>query len=279
MSRRRRLCKNIVVFVLSLVLLTAGLTCVLAAADVQTPDVVAGEGTDADVFPFNLLTDFLETAGAEGASTTIELVLLLTVLTLVPSILLMMTSFTRIVIILSFTRNAMGTQQTPPNQVILGLALFLTYFTMFGTLSQIMNEAWKPYNEGEITINEAFERAVDPLRDFMFTEIRAQGNSSDLREFMIIAKMDMPESSTDEIPTHVLIPAFIISEIKTAFRIGFYIFIPFIVIDMVVASALMSMGMMMLPPVMISLPFKIMLFVLVNGWDLVVGSIVKSFSH
>ncbi len=274
-SRCKRLLLRSLAMCLLLALFVGGFTVAAAQSGIQTPDV--SSGTDADVFPFNLLTDFLETQGVEGASTTVELILLLTILTLVPSILVMMTSFTRIVIILSFTRNAMGTQQTPPNQVIVGLALFLTFFTMYGPLSEIMSSAWAPYKAEEITVDQAFDRAVNPLRQFMFDQIRLQNNTPDLRNFLILAKRDMPAESLDEIPTHVLIPAFITSEIKTAFRIGFYIFIPFIVIDMVVASALMSMGMMMLPPVMISLPFKIMLFVLVDGWNLVVTSIIRGF--
>jgi flagellar biosynthetic protein FliP len=230
---------------------------------------------DRDIFPFNMLRNLFGDE-VQGMSTTIELMLLLTVLTLAPSILIMMTSFTRIVIVLSFARNAIGTQQMPPNQVLIGLALFLTYFTMFPTINTVIDEAWTPYQKEEIQFDQAFANAVDPLRDFMLGQIRSQGHEGDLRNFMSLAKLNQPETTAD-IPTHVLIPAFITSEIKTAFRIGFYIFIPFIVIDMVVASALMSMGMMMLPPVMISLPFKIMLFVVVDGWNLVVGSVVRTF--
>ena len=234
----------------------------------------------AETFPLNLLRSLFG-EGVEGATTTVEILLLLTVLTLVPSILILMTSFTRTVIVLSFTRNAMGTQQMPPNQVIIGLALFLTYFTMYGALSRIYDEAWIPYQEESIDLDEAYKKAVDPLRDFMFEQIFGQKHDKDLETFMGLAGMEQRPYSADdldEIPTYVLIPAFITSEIKTALRMGFYIFIPFIVIDMIVASALMSMGMMMLPPAMISLPFKLMLFVLVNGWDLVVQGIVKSFT-
>ncbi len=253
--------------------------------DIITPtpggtNVTEGEGTNADVFPFSILGDLMEDMSLTGATDTVELILLMTVLTLVPSILIMMTSFTRIVIILSFTRNAMGTQQMPPNQMIIGLALFLTYFTMYGTIQEINNNAWKPYNSGEITdVTVFFERAVTPLRNFMLNQIEIQDNADDLQTFMTLAELDMPQdpSQNNLIPTHVIIPAYITSEIKTAFKIGFLIFIPFIVIDMVVASALMSMGMMMLPPVMISLPFKIMLFVVVDGWNRVVWEIVKSF--
>ena len=241
-----------------------------------TPDINPNSGSD--MFPFNLITELLRDTAVEDASNTIELILLLTVLTLVPSILVMMTSFTRIVIVLSFTRNAMGTQSMPPNQVLVGLALFLTYFTMFGTIQDINENAWKPYNEGTITMAEAAPLAVQPLRDFMLDQIVLQGNETDLMNMMDLAGLPDTVESYDDIPTHVLIPAFITSEIKTAFRIGFYIFVLFIVVDMIVASALMSMGMMMLPPVMISLPFKIMLFVVLDGWNLVVGTVIRSFT-
>jgi len=244
----------------------------------------AGLDTESAAFPLNLLRSIFG-EGVEGATTTVEILLLLTVLTLVPSILILMTSFTRIVIVLSFTRNAMGTQQMPPNQVIVGLALFLTYFTMSvgadAPLPRVYNEAWIPYQEqteeNPMDLDEAFTRAVAPLRDFMFRQINGQKHGADITTFMNLAKLPRPETE-DQIPTYVLIPAFITSEIKTALRMGFFIFIPFIVIDMIVASALMSMGMMMLPPAMISLPFKLMLFVLVNGWDLVAQGIVKSFT-
>ncbi len=229
--------------------------------------------TDADTFPLNLLGSDMT---VEGSTTTLEIILLLTVLTLAPSILIMVTAFTRIVIVLSFTRNAMGTQQMPPNQVMVGLALFLTLFVMWPVFTEIKSEAWDPYAAEEITADEALDRAVQPLRTFMFKQINTHSNQSDLRTFIDIAGIDPPETD-DDIPTHVLIPAFITSEIKTAFQIGFMIFIPFIVIDMIVASALMSMGMMMLPPVMISLPFKIMLFVLVDGWNLTIQSLIQTF--
>lgn len=233
-------------------------------------------GEDAkDIFPFNLIRNLFGDE-VEGMTTTIEIILLLTVLTLVPSILILMTSFTRIIIVLSFTRNALGTQSMPPNQVLIGLALFLTYFTMYGTISEIVNNAWKPYQDEAIPFEEAFDNAVVPLRTFMYEQIRFQNHESDLNTYISLAHMETP-ATFEDIPTFVLIPAFITSELKTAFRIGFYIFIPFIVIDMVVASALMSMGMMMLPPAMISLPFKIMLFILVDGWNLVVQSVIQTF--
>ena len=219
-------------------------------------------------------------ASAEEATGTLEIVLLLTVLTLAPSILIMVTAFTRIVIVLSFTRNAMGTQQMPPNQVMVGLALFLSFFVMYPVFSEVVESAWEPYQAGEIeTLGEAVDAAMKPIRSFMIEQIDLQGNQQDLQTFMALAKMETLPETVDEIPTHVLIPAFVTSEIKTAFQIGFLIYIPFIVIDMIVASALMSMGMMMLPPVMISLPFKIMLFVLVDGWNLTITSLVRTFQR
>ena len=227
--------------------------------------------------PLDILTG---DAPAEQATGTVEILLLLTVLTLAPSILIMVTAFTRIVIVLSFTRNAMGTQQMPPNQVMVGLALFLAFFVMYPIYTQVVRDAWEPYQAGEIeTLSDALDRAKKPVRDFMIEQIDLQGNQNDLRSFMSLAQIEELPETVDEIPTHVLIPAFVVSEIKTAFQIGFMIYIPFIVIDMIVASALMSMGMMMLPPVMISLPFKIMLFVLVDGWNLTITSLVRTFQR
>ncbi len=226
-----------------------------------------------DYFPFNLLGDDMT---LDDSTTTIEIMVLLTVLTLAPSILIMVTAFTRIVIVLSFTRSALGTQQMPPNQVMFGLALFLTFMVMFPVFDEIKTTAWDPYAAGEMQLDETLERSITPIRNFMYTQIRLQNHNTDLISFMNIARLPAPET-LDDIPTHVLIPAFITSEIKTGFIIGFIIYIPFIVVDMVVASALMSMGMMMLPPVMISLPFKIMLFILVDGWNLTIGTLVKTF--
>lgn len=227
-----------------------------------------------DYFPFNLLGEDMT---LEDSTTTIEILVLLTVLSLAPSILIMMTSFTRIVIVLSFTRSAMGTSQVPPNQVLTGLALFLTFFVMFPTYEEIKTNAWDPYAAGEIQVDEMLEESIFHIRVFMYGQILSQSHEEDLITFMAIADMETPET-LEEIPTHVLIPAFITSELKTGFIMGFMIFIPFVVIDMVVASALMSMGMMMLSPVMISLPFKIMLFVLVDGWNLTIGTLVRTFN-
>lgn len=202
----------------------------------------------------------------------IRVILMLTVLTLAPAILILMTSFTRIIIVLSFLRQAMGTQQMPPNQLLVGLALFLTLFIMSPIFSEVNSAALKPYMGGEITQEQAVDKALVPIRRFMFNQTR----DSDLKLFVGMSKMEMPKTRAD-VPTSVLIPAFIISELKTAFQIGFILYLPFLVIDMVTASVLMAMGMMMLPPVVISLPFKIMLFVLVDGWALLVGSLVKTF--
>jgi len=203
---------------------------------------------------------------------SLKLLLLLTILSLAPSILIMMTSFTRILIVLSLIRNALGLQQTPPNQVIIGIALFLTFFIMSPIAKEINNEAVQPYINSEITQEVAIDRAMKPIRDFMFKQTR----DKDLSLFLSLKGISNV-SSLDEIPTHVLIPAFIISELKTAFQIGFIIYIPFLVIDMVVASTLMAMGMMMLPPVIISLPFKLLLFVLVDGWNLIAKSLILGF--
>jgi len=202
-----------------------------------------------------------------------EILAILTVLTLAPSILIMMTSFTRIVIVLSFIRNALSVQQLPPNQVLIGLALFLTLFVMTPIGIQINDNAIQPYIENQITQEEALEEALAPLREFMFRNTRER----DMNLFLELSATEQPDALED-IPTHVLVPAFIISELKTGFQIGFLIFLPFIVVDMVVASTLMSMGMMMLPPVMISLPFKILLFVMVDGWNLVIRNIVMGFN-
>ncbi|MEK6554287.1 MAG: flagellar type III secretion system pore protein FliP [Bdellovibrionota bacterium] len=204
--------------------------------------------------------------------TNIKIILMLTILTLAPAIVIMMTSFTRIVIVLSFVRQALGTQNMPPNQLLIGLSLFITLFVMSPFLNQINNEAVQPFLNNTIKQEEAIDKALAPIRGFMFNQTRDQ----DLELFVSLSKMDKPRTRA-EVPTHVLIPAFIISELKTAFQIGFIIYLPFLVIDMVAASVLMAMGMMMLPPVIISLPFKIMLFVLVDGWGLIIGSLVKSF--
>ncbi len=203
---------------------------------------------------------------------TVQIVLLITLLTLAPAILILVTSFTRIIIVLSLLRHALSTQQTPPNQVLIGLALFLTFFIMMPVFNEINRDAVQPYMNKEISQREAFDRAVVPLRGFMFKQTREK----DIALFMRAAKLPSPANES-AVPTRALVPAFIISELRTAFEMGFMLFIPFLIIDMVVASVLMSMGMLMLPPIMISLPFKILLFVLVDGWNLLVQSLIMSF--
>lgn len=208
----------------------------------------------------------------QEVATSLQILFMLTVLSLAPSILIMMTSFTRIIVVLSFVRSALGTQQMPPNQVIIGLALFLTFFTMAPYWQQVNEQALQPYLAGNLEQEAAMDKGIQPIRDFMFKQTR----ENDLALFVNLANINRP-SGPEEVPTYVLIPSFVISELKTAFQIGFLIYIPFLIIDMVVASTLMSMGMMMLPPVTISLPFKILLFILVDGWHLVIRSLVASF--
>ena len=216
---------------------------------------------------FNLSFD-----GENGnLSTNVRILLVLTVLTLAPSILIMLTSFTRIVTVLHFIRVAIGTQTSPPNQVMIGLALFLTFFVMEPTIADINANALQPLDAGEITQEQALDVAEASIRDFMY----GQTQTKDLNLFCDIA--DVTYEDYDDVPFHVLVPSFILSELRTAFIIGFLIYIPFIVIDMVVSSVLMSMGMMMLPPTTISLPFKILLFVLADGWNLIIGNLVKTF--
>ena len=208
------------------------------------------------------------------AAVSLQIIFLLTILSLAPSILIMMTSFTRIVIVLSFLRTAIGTHgQMPPNQLIVGLALFLTFFIMAPVWERVNTEALQPLIEDEIPYKEALDKGKEPLRVFMMKQTRQK----DMALFVKLSRMQHP-TSRDDIPNSVLIPSFIISELRTAFQIGFILFIPFLVIDLVVSSILLSMGMMMLPPVMVSLPFKILLFVLVDGWNLVVQSLVESFN-
>ncbi len=233
------------------------------------PDVaLAQEATAAPSFSFNLGAD-----SPEKFSTGIQILMLLTVLSLAPAIFIMMTAFTRIVVVLSFMRQAFGTQQAPPNQILIGLALFLTFLVMAPVWQRVNTEALQPYMNEEISQKDALERAVEPFRKFMLKQVREK----DLALFVSIAKLPQP-SGPDDIPTYAIIPAFMISELRIAFQIGFLVYLPFIVIDIVVASILMSMGMMMLPPVMISIPFKLILFVLADGWYLIVGSLVKGFS-
>lgn len=225
------------------------------AADIPTLSFSLGDSEDPDAW-----------------FTGLKIIAMLTVLTLAPSILVMMTSFTRILIVFAFLRQAMGTQQSPPNQILVGLALFMTVFIMMPVWQKIDTEALTPYLNEEINQSVAFERGIAPLRSFMLKQTR----EDDLLLFLSAAKVEKP-SSPEAMPMHILIPSFVISELRTAFEIGFLIYIPFVVLDLVVASVLMSMGMMMLPPVMISLPLKIILFVLVDGWHLITQSLLSSF--
>jgi len=223
------------------------------------------------------INDIVTTLFGESAQ-TVDIVILLTILTLLPSILIMLTGFTRILIVLSFVRQALGMQQTPPNQVMIGLALFLTFFVMQPVFSRVYDEAYVPFTEGQITQEVFIEDAMVPIRQFMFEHVF----DTDMNFFIEMSgtevELDAEGKIIDEsIPSSVLIPAFLTSEIKQAFFIGFFIYIPFIVIDMIVASTLMSMGMMMLPPAMISLPFKVLLFVLVDGWQLIIGALMRTF--
>lgn len=219
----------------------------------------------------------LEIGGGEAQpqdlAMSLRILLLLTVLTLAPAILILATSFTRIIVVLSLLRRALATQRMPPNQVLIGLALILTVYIMAPVWTQVNQEALQPYLNENINEETAFNRAETPMREFMFKYTREK----DVALFVNLSEMPRPDNQAD-IPLYVLVPAFVISELKTAFQIGFMIYLPFVVIDMIVASTLMSMGMMMLPPVMISLPFKILLFVLVDGWYLVIESLIKTFN-
>ncbi len=209
--------------------------------------------------------------GATTYSVPVQTLLVFGALSFLPAVLLLMTSFTRIIIVLSLLRQALGLQQTPPNQVLVGLSLFLTFFIMGPTLEKVYNDAYKPYSEQKMQFEEAVAKGADPLRTFMLKQTR----SADLALFSRIA--DAPVAKPEETPMRILVPAFVTSELKTAFQIGFMVFIPFIVIDLIVASVLMSMGMMMLSPVLVALPFKLMLFVLADGWNILLGSLVASF--
>lgn len=269
----------IAVLLLALGLLSLSNVKKVSAANIE--DTITTDDTDKNVsdtgnnvsgvlgpLEFTLKTDEDE----KSLPATLRILLILTVISLAPSILIMVTSFTRIIIVLHFVRSAMGTNTTPPNQILVGLALFLTFFIMSPVFTEINEKAIQPLSKGEITEEEAFKAGVAPLRTFMLE----QTDVKDLRLFMDIAEIDNVET-VDDIPLTVIIPSFIISELRKAFIIGFLIYIPFVIIDMVVASALMSMGMMMLPPTMISMPFKILLFIFADGWNLIIGELVKTF--
>jgi flagellar biosynthesis protein FliP len=233
---------------------------------------IAAAATPSNNLPlFSINVDQDSENGKVGV--VMQIFLLLTVLSLAPSILVMVTSFTRIAIVLSLLRQAVGSNQLPPNTIIVGLSLFLTFFVMTPVWQSVNEQALKPYLANEMNSTQAFEKAIKPVRQFMIRQTREK----DLAMMMNVAKLERPKN-IDEVPLQALIPSFIISELKTAFQIGFMLYVPFLIIDMVVASVLLSMGMMMLPPVMVSLPFKLMIFVLTDGWYLIVGSLVKSFA-
>lgn len=239
----------------SLLLLLLLLPVVAAAQGLPTITLGVGEATDPG-----------------EVSTALQILIVLTILSVAPAILLMTTGFTRIVIVLSFVRQAMGTQQAPSNQIVIGLALFLTFFVMAPVFDRINENALQPYLNKQIGQEQAFQEALKPMRDFMFSQV----GEKDLQLLVEISNSPQPDNQ-DDISMLTLIPAFMLSELKRAFQMGFLLFVPFLMIDMIVASILMAMGMMMLPPIIVSLPFKILLFVLVDGWSLVIGSLVRSF--
>lgn len=246
---------------------------IFLVAVILLPGISFGQDVGGMRMPIPKITfDVREATTPRDVALSLQILFLLTILTLAPSIIIMMTSFTRVVIVLDFVKRALSLQQMPPNQVIVGLSIFLTIFIMAPTFNQINEQALQPYLKGQIGSEAFFDKSMGPMRDFMFRQTREK----DIALFINMAKLEKPRNRSD-VPTYCLIPAFMISELKRAFEIGVYIFIPFIVIDMIVASALMAMGMIMLPPVMISLPFKIILFVLVDGWNLLVYELVRSF--
>lgn len=239
------------------------LTILLAGAAAAQPETMP--------FP-KLSVEVGKAAKPEDVSLTLQILFLMTILSLAPAILILTTAFTRIIVVFHFTKQALGTPQMPPAQIMVGLALFLTFFIMAPTWNKINDVALQPYLNNKINLQQAYDKGVQPLREFMFKHTREE----DLALFVKMAKLEKPTNRND-IPTYVVVPAYAISELRAGFQIGFIIFIPFLIIDMVVASVLMSMGMMMLPPIMISLPFKILLFILVDGWNLIVGSLMNSF--
>jgi flagellar biosynthetic protein FliP len=242
------------------------IVCVMIAASV----VVAQNKTPLPL-P-KLSVEVGKATSPEDVSITLQILFLMTILSLAPALLILTTAFTRIIIVFHFLKQAMGTAQMPPSQVLVGLAMFLTFFVMAPTWSKVNDEALQPYLSKKMSIQDAYQKGVEPLREFMFRQTREE----DLGLFMKLAKLEKPQSRP-EVPIHVLIPAYAISELRIGFQIGFILFVPFVIIDMVVASVLMSMGMMMLPPMMISMPFKILLFILVDGWHLVINSLMESF--
>jgi len=245
-------------------LVAAIILCLLCAGTVMAQD---------KVLPLPKVSiEVGKSAKPEDVSVTLQILFLMTILSLAPAILILTTAFTRIVVVLHFLRQAMGTQQVPPSQVLIGLAMFLTFFVMAPTWSRVNTDALQPYLDKKISLEQAYEKGVEPVREFMLRQTREE----DLALFVKLANVDKPKNR-DDVPLHALIPAFAISELRIGFQIGFLLFIPFLVIDMVISSILLSMGMMMLPPVLISMPFKILLFILVDGWHLIVRSLLESF--
>ena len=269
-------------------LITVGILCIQSSLPVFATELNTGD-TDTSTFldppgtadtpeelnTLNTGNIFTITMDGDNGSLNgaLRIFIILTLISLAPTIIIMMTSFTRIIIVLHFTRAALNTQTAPPNQILIGLALILTFFIMQPTIERINTEAIQPFEAGDIEQDEAFERGIQPLREFMYPQTQLK----DVQLFMDIAGQTWDGTSLDDIPLSVLLPSFMVSELRLAFWIGFMIYIPFIVIDMVVASTLMSMGMMMLPPTTISMPFKILLFVLADGWALVIGNLVQTF--
>lgn len=270
--RKRKVLNIIMMFAVCFVLTFICVTPVSAAREDSNVSEETSDKKDDASIKLGGATLSVDSDSENGLTNTLQILLVLTLISLAPSILIMVTSFIRILIVMHFTRSAIGMQSTPPNQILIGLSFFLTVFIMAPVFSKINTVAIQPLSKSEITQEEAFEKGMEPLRVFMYGQTR----DKDLELFLEIA--DVKEvKSLEDVPTTVLIPAFIISELRTAFIIGFIIYIPFIIIDMVVASTLMSMGMMMLPPTTISAPFKILLFILADGWNLVIGSLVKTF--
>ena len=267
-----RFMKNKIIIMITLFVLTFFVACSLIYPKKAYADEVT---TNTDGSKNDNINIGISVGDGNDLASVLKIVLVLTVIALAPSILIMLTSFTRIIIVLHFTRTAIGTNTAPPNQIMIGIALFLTFFIMAPTFTKINDDCIKPLSANEINAEQAFEAGMTPLKEFMLKQTR----DKDLRTFIDIAKIDV-ETINDpmkDIPMTVIIPSFIISELRIAFIIGFLIYIPFIIIDMVVSSTLMSMGMMMLPPTTISLPFKILLFVLADGWNLIIGSLVNTF--
>lgn len=247
--------------------------CILIISFIFSASVVCAQTTPSVQMPIPSVAFNIEEAKSpKEVALSLQVLFLLTILTLAPSIAMMMTAFTRVVIVLDFVRRALSLQQMPPTQVIVGLAIFLTFFIMAPTFERVNTEAIQPYMDGKMNNEQFFDKAMDPMREFMFKQTRPK----DIALFIELGNIEKPSTEAD-VPSHCLIPAFMLSELRRAFEIGVFIFIPFIVIDMIVSSALMAMGMIMLPPVMISMPFKIILFVLVDGWNLIVFELVKSF--